>query len=582
MNERIPDFQIFYTNKDDWYDEDENGFRNWFKSAERIDEFWYLLRLKISKNQFSDFTGFIFPPMENLGFWLRGEENVFTNVVSFRDATFKGRANFDNIIFHNNISFNNVSFEEQVSFTNTVFNGSLSLREITIQKGCNMSSAQFNGNLSVNIHESHFQGGLWMANSCINTGMHFGSCSFGKSADFTDSKIDAPISFYNCDFQSKTLLNGVIFNDEISFKNNTISFLKSNSIKNGFDLSGSVLKESHFYRLDTFESVLFNNTFLLSLNLTNKTVINCNFTGAVISGLITKGWQPDAATLQNTKYIYTDYEIEQQIQEDGEVKQVYVAIPESRIPSEGEFGVGEHEDFTIADYLRDPIKWSYALPLPKEIRTGFLNYIKFFEDFLHTTENEEIEIRTVREGSKVRVEFITDDLDKKTFIQEKFGQYMDNVLHKDPSHLTIDFSRSEADQFEKEKLVLKYENRIRDLQTELKFEQALKIQAENFIKMLVNGNTPPSSPSYFLLEPITCQTLRLKIAKNKLKEAFKDLEELSLPNEYEDEYCLLSGRYHRIVQKERKTNEDMSQQRNKLCQDLLEFIRVLSEDQIVE
>jgi len=59
----------------------------------------------------------------------------------------------------------------------------------------------------------------------------------------------------------------------------------------------------------------------------------------VIDALHTRGWKPDAKTLSNTKYIYTDYTVEEIIDE------------------------GEFANFTIVDVLGGAFASSYKIIL---------------------------------------------------------------------------------------------------------------------------------------------------------------------------------------------------------------------------
>ncbi len=410
-----PESHIFYCDKSDWYEKDENGEQDWSKSQEKVEMFWKLVRKeKMAKKNF-DFSEFVFPSFFGENFWKNGEEREFDGSVRILGGVFLDNAMFSNVIFSSFVCFVNVRFLGLANFHSSKFLNRVDFMNCYFSTLSEFGNNHFSSSVTfyncnfiktASFSNSDFSGATEFKKNCFNQNVIFSGTIFSESIGFNYSDFFKKIDFEGASFSGRVDFEGASFKEEFLLENIKLPFLKNLNAPS-FSLQGAILEESHFYGIKTLENVNFQDSFLLSLNLSNKQILNCDFTGATIGAVQTRGWKPDKATLENTKFIYTDFEIKQTVDEDGEVSKTYHAKPESRVPAEGSFGEGDNVEFTIADFLLDPIKWSYSLNLPKEIRSGFLGYIKFFEDFLRVTENEEVEIRTRREGNKVRVEFLT-------------------------------------------------------------------------------------------------------------------------------------------------------------------------------
>jgi uncharacterized protein YjbI with pentapeptide repeats len=588
-----PEQHIFYCDKSDWYVEDKEGNKHWDKSKEVVERFWQLVRVEKVKKNDCDFSEFVFPQFSKKNFWEEGEEKKFEETVIFRNATFLDGIHLEDIEFSKVALFDNSSFLAQAYFCNIVFLGNIGFSRVHFFEDTQFYDIKFSGNAhfdkntfskEVDFGKSTFYNIADFQSTVFSGNVNFTEVKFMSYAPFADAKFFNSVEFYNTDFESLVDFKDAKFHNGIYFSDTRVSFLDNLHIKS-FSLKGAVLEESHFFWIKVFENVNFQDSFLLSLNLSNKQILNCNFTGAMIGAVQTRGWKPDKATLENTKFIYTDFEIKQTIDEDGEVSKTYHAKPESRVPAEGSFGEGENVDFTIADFLLDPTKWSYSLNLPKEIRSGFLGYIKFFEDFLRVTENEEVEIRTRREGNKVRVEFLTNDPEKKEFIEQEFQEYMQN-LTKSPEEASVDFSHSKSTEIEKDLFELKYENRIKDLQTELKYTQKLLLKEEAHNQTLLSIQQAQTQPQKLLLStPIPIQTDLAEIKRvfvdRGLKKALKMLSDYCgrVPNEFSSEATLLYGEFNRLEkQKSDYSSSEYDSRCSRISKRLMDILTEIEQD----
>ena len=119
--------------------------------------------------------------------------------------------------------------------------------------------------------------------------------------------------------------------------------------------------------------------------------------------------------------------------------------------------------------MRDPIKWSFALSIPKQIRTAILNYIQFFTDFMDVTQNIEVGVLTYKEGQKIRVEFLTENVEDQQKVQECFQHYLLQVQEEDLDQLDVNcrFKNKLVDQLEWKKFIGDNNRQIRNLQSEL-------------------------------------------------------------------------------------------------------------------
>jgi len=299
---------------------------------------------------------------------------------------------------------------------------------------------------------------------------------------------------YRTSFQAIVNFSDAEFHDIVYFNQSRIRFLKRiNAEVESINFEGAIIDEANFWNIHRLENYSFKNSYLLSISFAERELINCDFTGAVMDAVRTRGWNPDDNTLKNTKFIYNDYAKRPVIKEDtGKEKYEYHVLEESRVPASGFFGEGEHENFTIADYLKERYRWSRAINPPVQIRTAVLNYIQFFSDFIRITEGYEVEIHTKKEGEKIRVEFITETKEEKEAIEGNFYEYMNNALKPETEGLNITFKeREDLTQFDKDWLILQYERKISDLQHDLKltnkvleYEQKLTDSEKEKVRIL--------------------------------------------------------------------------------------------------
>ncbi len=445
-------------------------------------------------SQFSGSAYFENSQFRGLAFF---ENSQFSGSADFVSSQFSIPASFSSSLFSRSADFRNSQFSESANFFANRFSGSADFMYSQFSRSVIFSSSQFSG--SADFRESQFSGSAYFENSQFSKSANFRYSHFSESVYFKYSQFSKSADFRNSQFTGDVSFNETQFN-EVKFKktsflkhcdfsharfHNTLEFdecrfrlINQISVEN-VNFENSVLEEANLWDINKIKDYSFKNSFLLSISFAEKELINCDFTAAVMDSVRTRGWILDDKTVKNSRYIYTDYVIEEA--EDG--KRDYMVKEESRVPADGDFGEGDNENFTIKEYLLEPYKWNYAVHFPSHIRTPMVNYVRFFTDFIHITKGKMIEIHTKTEGKKIRVEFSTESKEDKVFIEKEFKDYFNNI-GKDTEQLIFDFKNPNASEFDKELLELEYKSQIRNLQDKLYFLEKL-LEKENKINELL-------------------------------------------------------------------------------------------------
>jgi uncharacterized protein YjbI with pentapeptide repeats len=322
-----------------------------------------------------DFKGFVFPRTDFRKHIFRGIADfraaIFTDDVDFRDAVFYQQADFHTTEFRGNAGFFGVDFWNSIRMLGTIF------QRRAIFNGC-----KFRG--STAFHGCKFlEFASWQA-SKFSKPVVFQSNEFVRDSDFRQAVFFGGVDFYQTLFRRRVDFEGARFHGEVQFTETHIAFLKKLSCRHA-NMDGAVLHTAQIWENERLSYYSFRGAFLISVNLAGKEITDCDFTGAVFKAVLTVGWKLDRQTRLNTKYIYTDYRTEEVQLPDHSVRRVYAPVLESRVPAEGNFGEGEHQNFTFADYLREPIRMNIALSVPPLLRNAVTNYLQLFADFLKIT-----------------------------------------------------------------------------------------------------------------------------------------------------------------------------------------------------
>jgi uncharacterized protein YjbI with pentapeptide repeats len=404
---------------------------------------------------------------------------TFSESTAFVECVFPSKTTFRGCIFEGDVTFEGCRFLDELDFSESQFFGNFAtnaefLKTVyfdrsVFHKETDFASTHFCGDAYLRYVE--FKWDVSFASARFDTRLNLRGCQFGGYADFSD---------VICEGRVKLL--GAIFHDEVRLRNAQLRYLK-NLVAHGVSLDGAILKEAHFHGISELRNYSFRNAFLLSCSLADKVVTDCDFTGAVFKAVLVDGWKPDAKTLANTKYIYTDYDL---VKSDSNARSMpqMSPRPESRVPLVGEFGVGDHELFTLSEFLASRSSWQISIDLPESIRTAVLNYLNFFPDFIRLTDNTDVEVRSRREGGRLRIEFVSGSSIGLGLIQERLEQYLGNV-GRPMSGINLEFRTETTSDIQKDLFLIRYEHQINTLRTELKYVERLLLKEEEKNRQLL-------------------------------------------------------------------------------------------------
>lgn len=438
-----------------------------------------------------DCRGFTFPNIDLSGSRFFGTADfrgaVFTSSVEFRGSTFHSQADFHTAQFLHSAGFFGVYFESAARFLGVRFNG----RTI-------FSGAKFFG--PTTFHGCKFTDFAAFQAAKFDKPLTFHANEFFHDADFRSAIFYDGADFHESHFHKRLDFLGARFHGELRLSSTHIKFLKKLNCRRA-NMRGAVLHTTQIWENDTLTSYDFRDAFLLSVNLSGKRIQDSDFTGAVFKSVLTIGWRPDRRTLESTRFIYTDYTTEEQIGSSGKKTRVYSPVSSSRVPAEGDFGIGEHIDFTLYTYLHEPARLNIALSVPPVLRTAVVNYLQLFSDFLKVTQGIPVELRTRLEGSKLRVEFLANSEDDLEVIREAFTEYQQSAnLDFEQLKLRIQFS-VQTSPLERELFLMKMESQLNMLRTELTYTKALLSKSEEhqaLLKQVAEASRTPRT----LLTPI--------------------------------------------------------------------------------
>ncbi|MEM8559989.1 MAG: hypothetical protein AAGG50_19405 [Bacteroidota bacterium] len=231
-------------------------------------------------------------------------------------------------------------------------------------------------------------------------------------------------------------------------------------------MNGAVLEAAHLWGIDTLTRYDLRDAFVLGVSLAGKALVDCDFTGAVLKNVHTDGWQPDAQTLANTTYIYTDYEVVEEPDDDGTMRQVYRPLPESRVPADGTFGDADNPGFTLATYLSTPYRWNRALKFPRKLRQALLDYLNGFQHYAETIAGvEDLEVHPFKEGQKIRLQFEVREEAQRSEVEALFEEYVQHAFRPvDQLREAVAFRNPDLSEQEKAIFLADYEEQVASTQ----------------------------------------------------------------------------------------------------------------------
>ncbi|MAT38460.1 MAG: hypothetical protein CL946_02520 [Ectothiorhodospiraceae bacterium] len=304
-------------------------------------------------------------------------------------SVFEAIASFDRSTYHGNAEFCDCRFGDSTEFGECAFDGSADFQGAQFEEEVKFANSVF-GNLA----------SFWMTEFGSNAS--FFEARFEGNAIFWMSTFNGIADFRRAVFLRRTEFKGGTFTNEILLSESQVEFLKELDAA-GVCLEGTVLYSAHLWGMKKLEGYSFKDSFLISLSLANKEIVDCDFTGAVFDSVITKGWMIDDATVANTKYIYTSFAVVEATDEQGIEQQTLKPLPESRIPATGEFGSEENSGFTLREYFKDSTNIQYSLEMPEPLRAAVSAYLGYFPMYATEVYASEVRVSLNNEGHRARL-----------------------------------------------------------------------------------------------------------------------------------------------------------------------------------
>ncbi|MEO1054521.1 MAG: pentapeptide repeat-containing protein [Bacteroidota bacterium] len=256
-----PKQHIFYCDKSDWYEEGENGERDWSKSANKVREFWKEVIEEKIKNKDYNFDKFVFPLFETSRF-LPSNPNPFeeNKDISFTNAKFLSDADFAQVQFSGVADFNGAKFSGDVDFDRVHFSGKASFREAKFSHQARFDETKFSGDANFNYAQ------------------------FSGKVSFYQTQFSGKVSFYKTRFSSFTAFFETVFENRLTLSNISAYGEGNNNTAIAFDdTQFSNEHRSSFKKWDEDISIMFldvvfpDKVQFQDCNFKNVSFLKCDF-----------------------------------------------------------------------------------------------------------------------------------------------------------------------------------------------------------------------------------------------------------------------------------------------------------------
>jgi len=420
-----------------------------------------------------EFIGYVFPKVTF-------KNRVFKKHVDLRNATFAGDADFEKCVFESGVVCRSTHFQKLAFFQGAVFKANATFvntgfQQLVLIGGTAEKKIAFNG--------CKFHGSATFASRSFKGNFLLQSSMFIKDADFHDCQFHERFDLTDSEFKERAIFVGASFHDEIRLEKSRFKLLKGiQGTRLNFD--ATVLHAPNFQKTHTFYGYSFRNAFLISCDFSKKNLAGCDFTGAVLRSLNVDNSLLDAKTCELTKYIYTDYLVREDKEDDHTVIR-YLPAEESRVPAKGDFGDAKNLGFTLKEYLREREKWEFLLDLPDDVRTGILNYVNFFRDYLKATENVSVDIGAAAEGDKTKITILAQNHADMRAVDSAFKHYILNLFEPFDRMKTA-FRNEKLEEYRKAIFLLNYQNELETVRTRLKYNLSSPADLERTSETLVS------------------------------------------------------------------------------------------------
>ena len=252
---------ILHCEKDNWYEVDNNGNKNWDKSKRNINLFWKKIQNDLDEKYEMSFyepevskeiyiyNNVIFPKFQEDVPYNKYEDNadkLGTNFYSyfwFTDNESGYREELNTIISELNVSFKNCKFLDNVELSRYNFTKVLEIKNCTFEKNLILKNVIFKKGSKIRIK-----------NCSVIEYVNFENTTFEDLADFNNTSFNK-INFYKTTFKDIAVFTETIFNKKVDFKHTTfekLSIFRNSEFKDSINLKDAIFKEkANFLEIKT-------------------------------------------------------------------------------------------------------------------------------------------------------------------------------------------------------------------------------------------------------------------------------------------------------------------------------------------
>ena len=256
------DKSILHCEKDDWYEVDDNGNKNWDKSQGNINLFWEKFYEEYNSRQILfGIKNVVFPKFESQGGLAKGSPRkiifeYLDSYLGFENCIFEDdiflykyihELKFKECKFFANVKIERMDIEKGITFEKCIFNKSLILKNITFKEGS-----------KVKIKE---------CKKIVNAS--FENTTFEDLADFYNSTFETKTNFERTTFKNISVFSNVIFKDDIDFRFTTFEKLaqfKETIFEKKLNLEDTIIKD----KINFLKTKTINNENLKPENIANR------------------------------------------------------------------------------------------------------------------------------------------------------------------------------------------------------------------------------------------------------------------------------------------------------------------------
>ncbi|CAM3400093.1 pentapeptide repeat-containing protein [Arcobacter aquimarinus] len=237
---------ILHCEKDDWYEIDDNGNKNWDKSEGNINLFWKIFYEKYDSIQILFvIKNVVFPKFESQGLAKQSPRKI---VFEYINNSLK----FENCTFEDEISL--YKYIHKLEFKECKFLANFELSKNDIEKGLTFINCTFNKNLILKNVTFKIGSKVRIKNCSMIENVNFENTTFEDLADFNKTCFNE-INFYKTTFEDISVFTETIFNKKVDFKHTTfekLSIFRNSEFIDSINLKDAIFKEkANFLEIKT-------------------------------------------------------------------------------------------------------------------------------------------------------------------------------------------------------------------------------------------------------------------------------------------------------------------------------------------